>query len=75
VKILGTSPDSIDLAEDRRRFKELLHRLNLRQPESGTALSVEEAVAVAESVGYPVMVRPSYVLGAGRWRSSTTCLL
>jgi carbamoyl-phosphate synthase large subunit len=63
VKILGTSPDSIDRAEDRKRFKELLHKLNLRQPESGTAMSCEEAVAVADKIGYPVMVRPSYVLG------------
>ncbi|GER94744.1 carbamoyl-phosphate synthase large subunit [hot springs metagenome] len=63
VKILGTSPDSIDRAEDRKRFKELLHKLDLKQPESGTAMSCEEAIAVADSIGYPVMVRPSYVLG------------
>ncbi len=63
VKILGTSPDSIDRAEDRKRFKELLHKLNLKQPESGTAMSCEEAVNVADRIGYPVMVRPSYVLG------------
>ncbi|WP_333655563.1 carbamoyl-phosphate synthase large subunit [Dissulfurispira sp.] len=63
VNILGTSPDSIDRAEDRKRFKELLHKLNLKQPESGTAMSCEEAVAVADRIGYPVMVRPSYVLG------------
>ncbi|MDI6800899.1 MAG: carbamoyl-phosphate synthase large subunit [Thermodesulfovibrionales bacterium] len=63
VKILGTSPDSIDRAEDRRRFKELLHKLDLKQPESGTAMSCEDAVAVANKIGYPVMVRPSYVLG------------
>jgi len=63
VKILGTSPDSIDRAEDRKRFKELLHKLNLKQPESGTAMSCEDAVAVADRIGYPVMVRPSYVLG------------
>ncbi len=63
VKILGTSPDSIDMAEDRKRFKEILHKLDLRQPESGTAMSVDEAVEVAKSIGYPVMVRPSYVLG------------
>jgi carbamoyl-phosphate synthase large subunit len=63
VKILGTSPDSIDRAEDRKRFKEILHKLNLRQPESGTALSVDEAITEAANIGYPVMVRPSYVLG------------
>ncbi|MBS3899144.1 MAG: carbamoyl-phosphate synthase large subunit [Dethiobacter sp.] len=63
VKILGTSHDAIDLAEDRKRFKELLHKLNLRQPESVTATSVEGALALVKSVGYPVIVRPSYVLG------------
>ncbi|MBS1192515.1 MAG: carbamoyl-phosphate synthase large subunit, partial [Nitrospirae bacterium] len=63
VRILGTSPDSIDRAEDRKRFKELLDRLGLRQAESGTAVSCDEAVDAANSIGYPVMVRPSYVLG------------
>lgn len=63
VPIIGTSPDMIDLAEDRERFQQLLHDLKLRQPENGTARSVKEALAVAESVGYPVVVRPSYVLG------------
>ena len=63
IRILGTSPDAIDRAEDRRRFKELLHKLDLRQPESDTAMSVDEAVAAAAKIGYPVMVRPSYVLG------------
>ncbi|MBI5188344.1 MAG: carbamoyl-phosphate synthase large subunit [Nitrospirae bacterium] len=63
IKILGTSPDSIDRAEDRRRFKELLHKLNLKQAESDTAMSVEEAICAAERIGYPVMIRPSYVLG------------
>lgn len=63
VKILGTSPDSIDRAEDRKRFKELLHKLNLKQPESDTATSPEEAIEIAKRIGYPVMVRPSYVLG------------
>jgi carbamoyl-phosphate synthase large subunit len=63
VKILGTSPDSIDRAEDRKRFKEILHKLGLKQPDSGTALSVEEALQAARGIGYPVMVRPSYVLG------------
>ena len=63
VKILGTSPDSIDRAEDRRRFKQLLHMLNLMQAESDTAMSPEEALEIAGKIGYPVMVRPSYVLG------------
>ena len=63
VRILGTSPDSIDRAEDRKRFKELLDKLGLLQAESGTAVSCEEAVAAANRIGYPVMVRPSYVLG------------
>jgi carbamoyl-phosphate synthase large subunit len=63
VRILGTSPDSIDRAEDRKRFKELLDKLKLLQPESGTATSRDEAVAIANRIGYPVMVRPSYVLG------------
>jgi carbamoyl-phosphate synthase large subunit len=63
VPILGTSPDAIDLAEDRHRFQELLHRLELRQPANGIAISVEEAHDVAKRIGFPVVVRPSYVLG------------
>ncbi len=63
VKILGTSPDSIDIAEDRERFDRLLAKLKLRKPESGMARSVEGAIEVAKRIGYPVMVRPSYVLG------------
>ncbi|GLQ06276.1 carbamoyl-phosphate synthase large subunit [Sneathiella chinensis] len=63
VPILGTSPDAIDLAEDRERFQQLLHKLGLIQPENGIARSVEEAFEVAERIGYPVVVRPSYVLG------------
>src|SRR5512137_1244999 len=63
VPIIGTSPDSIDRAEDRERFQEMLHKLGLRQPENGTARSFEEAEAVADRIGYPVVVRPSYVLG------------
>jgi carbamoyl-phosphate synthase large subunit len=63
VPILGTSPDAIDLAEDRDRFNELIARLGLRQPESGIARAPAEARAVAERIGYPVVIRPSYVLG------------
>jgi carbamoyl-phosphate synthase large subunit len=63
VPILGTSPDAIDRAEDRERFAELIRKLGLRQPENGTARSADEAFAVARRIGYPVMVRPSYVLG------------
>ena len=63
VRILGTSPDSIDLAEDRKRFSALLESLNITQPASGTATSRQEARDVAAAIGFPVVVRPSYVLG------------
>ena len=63
IPILGTSPDAIDLAEDRRRFQQLLTKVGLRQPDNGTATSAEEAEAVAIAIGYPVVIRPSYVLG------------
>jgi len=63
VPILGTSPDSIDLAEDRERFAALVQRLNLKQPANGIARSRDEALRVAERIGYPVLLRPSYVLG------------
>jgi carbamoyl-phosphate synthase large subunit len=63
VPIIGTSPDAIDRAEDRERFQALLHKLGLKQPENGLARSFEEAEKVAERIGYPVVVRPSYVLG------------
>jgi carbamoyl-phosphate synthase large subunit len=63
VPIIGTSPESIDLAEDRKRFGKLLDELKIPQPAGGTATSVEEALAIGERIGYPVLVRPSYVLG------------
>ncbi len=63
IPILGTSPDAIDLAEDRDRFKQLLERLDLRQPQNGIAHSTEEARAIVDRIGYPVVIRPSYVLG------------
>jgi len=61
--IIGTSPDSIDLAEDRERFQKLIERLNLKQPPNGTARNIDQAVDIATEVGYPLIVRPSYVLG------------
>lgn len=68
IKILGTSPDSIDLAEDRSRFGAVLEKLNLRQPQGGTATTAPEAMKIAESIGFPVLVRPSYVLGGSAMR-------
>ena len=61
--IIGTTPDSIDLAEDRERFQQMIHELGLRQPPNRTARAPEEAVKLAEEIGYPLVVRPSYVLG------------
>lgn len=63
VNILGTSPDTIDLAEDRDRFRNVMQKLGIPQPESGMAKTYDEAFAIAEEIGYPLMVRPSYVLG------------
>ena len=63
VPIIGTSPDSIDIAEDRERFQQLLHRLGLRQPPNRTARTEEAALRLAQEIGYPLVVRPSYVLG------------
>ncbi|SBW11653.1 carbamoyl-phosphate synthase, large subunit [uncultured Alphaproteobacteria bacterium] len=68
IPILGTSPDAIDVAEDRERFHDLLERTGLRQPVNGTARSAEEARAVAAKIGYPVVIRPSYVLGGRAMR-------
>ncbi len=63
VKILGTSPETIDLAEDRDRFRHIIKKLGIPQPESGMASTLEEALAIASRIGYPLMIRPSYVLG------------
>ena len=63
IPVLGTSADAIDIAEDRERFQELLFKLGLRQPENGIARSTDEAEAITERIGYPVVIRPSYVLG------------
>jgi len=63
VNILGTSAESIDIAEDRKKFQKMLHKLNLLQPDNGTAFTFSEAKVVAKQIGYPVLVRPSYVLG------------
>lgn len=63
VNILGTSPETIDLAEDRDRFREMMDRLSIPMPEAGMATKVNEALEIAKNIGYPVMVRPSYVLG------------
>src|SRR5665647_1501722 len=63
VKIIGTSPETIDLAEDRDRFREMMKKLGIPMPESGMAVNLEEALAITNRIGYPLMVRPSYVLG------------
>jgi carbamoyl-phosphate synthase large subunit len=68
IKIIGTSFDNMDIAEDRGRFSDMLKELEIPYPEYGTALTVDEAIAVANKVGYPVLVRPSYVLGGQRMR-------
>ena len=68
IKIIGTSFDSMDIAEDRGRFSDLLKELNIPYPDYGTAYDVDEAISVANKVGYPVLVRPSYVLGGQRMR-------
>jgi carbamoyl-phosphate synthase large subunit len=68
VKILGTSPENIDRAEDREKFDKLLEKLGLKRPKAGTAYSVNEAIKVAQKIGYPLLVRPSYVLGGRAMR-------
>ncbi len=68
IKIFGTSFDNMDIAEDRGRFSDMLKELNIPYPNYGTALTVDDAIEVAKEVGYPVLVRPSYVLGGQRMR-------
>jgi carbamoyl-phosphate synthase large subunit len=68
VPIIGTSPDSIDIAEDRKRFKKLVDKLRLRQPESGTATTYEQTLRIARKLGFPVLIRPSFVLGGRAMR-------
>ena len=68
IKLIGTSYDDMDIAEDRGRFSDMLKELNIPYPDYGTAYTVDEAVQVANQVGYPVLVRPSYVLGGQRMR-------
>ena len=63
VTIIGTQPDAIDRAEDRKRFQQFLQKLSLRQPENDTVKTLDEALSAAQRIGYPVVVRPSYVLG------------
>ena len=63
VKIIGTSPESIDIAEDREKFKKLVEKLNLKQPVNSTAVNTDQALQIAKDIGYPLIVRPSYVLG------------
>lgn len=81
VPIIGTSPDAIDRAEDRERFQQMVQRLNLRQPANATARSEDEALAASKAIGYPLVVRPSYVLGGRAMEivyqkksSSATCV-
>ena len=70
VPIIGTLPDDIDAAEDRERFQAILHKLKLKQPPNRTAKTAEQALKLAEEIGYPLVVRPSYVLG---WKSNGNC--
>ncbi len=70
VKILGTSLEDLDRAENRDKFEKALQELGIPQPLGKTSTSKEEAIAIANEIGYPVLVRPSYVLGVGRWRLS-----
>jgi carbamoyl-phosphate synthase large subunit len=71
TRIWGTTPDSIDIAEDRERFEKILRELDILQPPNGIARGYGEALTIARQIDYPVVVRPSYVLGGGPWKSST----
>ena len=75
VPIIGTSPDAIDRAEDRERFQQAVDRLGLLQPENATVTSLDEAMAKAEAIGFPLVVRPSYVLVAVQWKLYMTWLI
>src|SRR5205823_454285 len=72
VPILGTQPESIETAEDRQLFAAMLDKLNLRQTPNGSAISTDDATAIANKIGYPVLVRPSFVLGGGAWELAIT---
>ena len=74
VPIVGTTPDSIDIAEDRERFQKLLHQVGLKQPPNRTARTEEAALQLAQEIGYPLVVRPSYVLGGRAMAVSYTHL-
>ena len=74
VPIIGTTPDAIDRAEDRERFQQLVEKLSLRQPSNRLASNLEQGLARAAEIGYPIIVRPSYVLVVERWKSFTTTM-
>ena len=75
AKIIGTSPDAIDLAEDRERFSKMLQKLKLKQPHNGTARSLEQAQDIADAIGFPLVVRPSYVLDRKSTRLNSSHLV
>lgn len=72
ARVIGTTVDTNDLAEDRDRFRMMMEKMEIPMPESGMASNLDEALEVAARIGYPLMVRPSYVLGGRGWRLSTT---
>lgn len=74
VPVIGTSPDAIDRAEDRERFQQAVDRLKLKQPANATVTAIEMAVEKAKEIGYPLVVRPSYVWAVARWKSCMTKL-